>query len=89
MEETTEKPVVSTKENPIPTGRGGWREGGRPKIAESKKATNKTVCLYPDEWAALEAHAARVGARSVGVFAAQILRQYIHSQAVKLSNFNS
>jgi len=89
MEETTEKPVVSTKENPIPTGRGGWRGGLRPKVAKGRKAVTKATCLYPEEWDALEQHAARLGITSATKLIAQIARQYIHQNAPKLDRFNS
>jgi len=70
--------------------RGGARPGaGRKTVPDDQKSVTKTVNLYPDEWEALEAHADRIGARSVGVFAAQILRQYLHQNAMKLDRFHN
>ena len=66
-------------------GRGGPQPGsGRPRMAESEKAISKSITLSPQEWRDLAAHAERVGARTPAIFAAQIIRQYLHAQAGKL-----
>jgi len=85
MNESTEKKQVSTKENPIPTGRGGWRGGVKPAVPTNRKASARSVTLMPDEWEALEQHAERLGVRTVTQLMAQLMRQYIHQNAGKIA----